>query len=642
MRFYASCFTLFGLALCLNLPAQQLLSSPDEKIEVRISPEGDLIFELWYNGQLLLDKVKADLFFQGKSVIKDRSIIGKKSTEKEGTVSPVVPRKQSTIPYSFNQIEFEYTENIKVQFRVYNDGIAYRFSTNQEDSAQINEKYEIHFTEDVTLWSSLTKSFENSYEVPYTRLPLSAFPDSLMTYVPLLATFDSGVNLLLTDNNVLDYPHLFFEKESSLALSGVFPPYPTKTRFEGDRSSVIEKTGDYIARSTTNRHFPWRTIIIAENDADLLVTNLPYLLAEKSVLNNTDWIKPGKVAWEWWNASNLYGIDFEAGFNTETYRHYIDFAAEYGLDYVLLDEGWSQSTEDISQPAPELDLFELIEYGNSKDIGIILWASWVALEKQFHVLRKYGAWGISGIKVDFMNRSDQRMVNFYERVAKEAATHRLFVNFHGAFKPGGLERKFPNVLTYEGVRGLEYSKWSKSVTPRHNLMLPFIRMVTGPMDYTPGAIRNYSEADYHPVFTRPGSIGTRAHQVALYVAFESGLQMLADSPSNYRSSPECAAIMAGIPTTWDETRVLAASFGEYLVVARRKDRSWYVAGLTDKRRNISMDLSFIEQTTGSILQDGPNAHRHAEDFQKSEIVLSNKSGYEVQMAPGGGFVIVFQ
>ena len=368
-----------------------------------------------------------------------------------------------------------------------------------------------------------------------------------------------------------------------------------------------------------------------------------YKLSTPLQLKDTDWIRPGKVAWDWYNANNIYGVDFESGINTETYKYYIDFASKYGLEYIILDEGWYDiKTNDLIHPVKDIDMEALAAYGREKNVGLILWVTWKALEDQFEeALAKFSAWDIKGIKVDFMQRDDQWMVRYYEKVAKRAAEYKMLVDFHGSYKPSGLRRAYPNVITREGVRGLEQNKWEgQMANPEHNVELPFMRMLTGPMDYTPGAMVNAQKKNYAPIWDRPMSLGTRCHQLAMYVVYESPLQMLADSPSHYLKEEECMEFLSVVPAIWDDTRVLHGRFGQDVAVARRNGDEWYVGAMTNwDQRDLEIDFSFLGdgEFTIELYQDGVNAARYASDYKKITKKVTKDTKETIHLAPGGGW-----
>ncbi|WP_461643358.1 glycoside hydrolase family 97 protein [Labilibaculum euxinus] len=635
------------IVLCLFLgsytflSAQHKLKSPNGKIIVSVDVSNGIHYSVSLNDQIFVERSDIGLSFNEIDLCKNTKLKKSSFTRQDKIETPVVALKESSIRNNYNQLSLDFKNNLTLEFRAFDDGVAYRFVTNRKGNVEVNETAKIEFADNYKMWASSLDGYAGSYEPDYQKVKINDFSTSKNTFLPLLIEHSKGYKMLMTEADVSDYPHMFLKKTGVNTLSATFPSYPLETKLIGDRGSEIVKGADHIAKTTGKRSFPWRLMVISEKDAQLMESNLVYLLAPENKLENTDWIKPGRVAWDWWNASNLYGVDFKAGLNTDTYKYFIDFAGRNGLEYVILDEGWSVSTTDITKPNPKLDLFELIRYGKEKNVKLILWASWRAIEDQFFVLRKYKEWGIAGIKVDFMNRADQWMVNYYEKVAKEAAQNELLVDFHGAFKPNGLHRAYPNVVSYEGVQGNEHCKWSANVTPEHMLTLPFTRMVCGPMDFTPGAMRNFNSKEFKFNFYRPGSQGTRCHQLALFIAYESGIQMLADSPSNYEREQESTDFLASVPNTWDELKVLEAKVGEYLVIARRKGDQWFIGAMNDNEteREFTIDLSFLSSGAKKaiIMQDGLNANRFAEDYQRIEKSVSNQSKLTVKMVKGGGF-----
>ncbi len=400
------------------------------------------------------------------------------------------------------------------------------------------------------------------------------------------------------------------------------------------------EAADYIAATSGTRTFPWRVVGVAEKDGDLITNSLVWLLESPSQVQDTSWIKAGKVSWDWWNANNVYGVDFKAGINTETYKYYIDFAAKFGLQYIILDEGWYK-LGNVLQVVPEINMEELASYARQKNVGIILWVVWKTLDDQLiPALDQYAKWGIKGIKVDFMQRSDQLVMNFYERVSRECAKRKMLVDFHGDQKPASMTRTWPNLINAEGVRGMEWSKWSADAEPEHNVTLPFTRMFLGPLDYTPGAMRNASKTNFAPIFGQPMALGTRCHQLAMYVVFEAPLQMLADSPSNYLREPEVMDFLGPVPTEWDDTKVLDARIADYILVARRSGKDWWVGAMSDwTARDLNLDLSFLDDGTFTLdaFQDGVNADRAASDYKKTTTRVTKNDKLEIHLAPGGGW-----
>jgi alpha-glucosidase len=454
---------------------------------------------------------------------------------------------------------------------------------------------------------------------------------------------NNGVKIAIAESDVEDYPGLWLRGANSNALDAVFPPYPLKEelRKNSDRDLQVTEKADYIALTKGTRTFPWRIIGISEKDADLITNHLVYLLAKPSQIQDTSWIKPGKVAWDWYNANNIYGVDFKSGINTQTYKYYIDFASRYGIEYVILDEGWYK-LGDLLTVTPEIDIEELVAYGKKRNVGIILWMVWKTLDDQFEAaFNQAEKWGVKGLKIDFMQRDDQPVMNFYHKVCREAARRRMLVDFHGAIRPATMTRTWPNLVNVEGVRGLEQNKWSKYANPEHNVTLPFTRMLLGPMDYTPGAMVNSGqERNFAPVFERPMSMGTRVHQLAMYVVYEAPLQMLADSPSHYLREPEMMEFLKPVPTVWDETRVLAAQFGDYIVIARRRGQEWYIGAMTDwTSRTLDIDFAFLTAGRFQMLayEDGPNAARMGHDYKKTTRNIDRTTKLRINLASGGGW-----
>ena len=388
------------------------------------------------------------------------------------------------------------------------------------------------------------------------------------------------------------------------------------------------------------RTYPWRLLGIAEKDGDLITNQLVWLLAKPSQVQDTSWIKPGKVAWDWWNALNIDGVDFKSGVNTQTYKYFVDFAAKNGLQYIILDEGWYK-LGNVLEVVPEVDMTELTAYAKKKNVGIILWVVWKTFADQFDAaFDQFQKWGIQGIKIDFMQRDDQKLINFYYKACREAARRHMLLDFHGGQSQVTMTRTWPNMISGEGVRGMEWSKWSADSEPQHNVTLPFTRMFLGPMDYTPGAMLNATKATFAPIFEHPMAMGTRCHQLAMYVVFESPLQMLSDSPSNYMREPEAMEFLGPVPTVWDETRVLDAKLGGYVLVARRSGRDWYVGAMTNwTGRELEINLSFLPSGTFSMdaYQDGVNADRNASDYKKTRVQISSSQRLKITLAPGGGW-----
>jgi len=638
-----------GLAALVGLlPASNFdLLSPDGRIRIQVTVTDQVFWSLEVGGREVVLPSPVSLILEGGPVLGRNPVLnGHVRREIHRRVHPVVPVKNEEIIDRCRELELDFRGGYGLIFRVYDQGMAYRWVTRFGDDIRISEEkadfslagnYPVYFPRE----DELVSHYERSYQVT----PAEDIPAEHFASLPVLVRPEEGPRLLITEADLVDYPAMFLSGSGERVLRGLFPPVVLKTSPASrrpDRSEKVKAVAAYIALTRGTRSFPWRVVGVAMEDRELLLNQLVYLLSSEPQTGNWGWVKPGKVAWDWWNALNIFGVDFRSGINTQTYRYYIDFAARYGLEYVILDEGWSRSTTDLTDSRPRIDLPGLVAYGRDRGVGIILWVLWKPLQRDMPaVLDRFQKWGAAGIKVDFMQRADQAMVRFYRRTAREAAGRHLVVDFHGAFKPAGLRRAYPNVLSYEGVKGLEHCKWSRDITPDHDCTLPFIRMVAGPMDYTPGAMVNAQKDRFHVSFTRPMSQGTRCHQLALYVLFESPLQMLCDSPSRYLQEPEYTRFLTGIPTTWDETVALAGKVGDYLVMARRKGGDWFLAAITDwTPRDFSVVPSFLDpgEYRVELYRDGVNADRYASDFQRERQKITRTGELKIHLQPGGGWV----
>jgi alpha-glucosidase len=643
-------FIFFGLVSASSIQGKTYsVLSPDKNIEVRIDIGLRIEYSVLYMSKPLIVSSPISLELEaGKILGMNPNVQNVADRAGDQVINPVVPEKRQTVVDKYNEITIDFQEDFGLVFRAYDDGVAYRFKIRMDGKVKIkNEQASFCFPADYSVYFPEAKTFHMSFENTYSYLPLSEIDSEKMAFAPVLVDIPDGPKVAITEADLFDYPGMFLTgtEDSSFSLVGRFAPFPKKEEKTRDRTLKVMEAYDHIAETEGTRAFPWRVCVIAAEDGKLIESDMVYRLAPPLKLEDTSWIRSGKVAWDWWNALNLYAVDFESGINTQTYLHYIDFASEHGIEYVILDEGWSDTT-DLLKINPEIDLERLIDHAAKKGVGIILWCVWITLDKQLErALDAFREWGVKGIKVDFMDRDDQKVVVYYWRVAAEAAKRQLLVNFHGAYKPTGLRRAYPNVLTREGVLGLEYSKWSNRVTPDHDLLIPFIRMLAGPMDFTPGAMINAQKTQFHAVFTRPMSQGTRVHQLAMYVVYESPMQMLCDSPSNYRRELEMMEFLSAVPTVWDETVVLDARVGDYVVVARKRGEEWYVGAMTDwESRTLKIDFSFLGEGvfTADIYADGPNASRMAGDYQRSTRQLQKSDVLEIHLAPGGGWTALIK
>ncbi len=616
------------------------LRSPDKKIKLQLFVDSQIQLSILLNEKVILEKSPISLEING--ILKSPKIKDYSSHTIHEQLVPVVPAKNAEIQNHYNELSVEFQGNYSLKLRVYNNGVAYRFQTSYKKEIIITgEKAEYNFPESHLVYYPEEESFFSHNERAYLLRNLAEIPKESFCSLPMLIAPKSGTRILITESDIQDYPGMWLKGTSSNSLHAILPRASAEEIQENDRNVKIVKRETYLAKTKGTRNFPWRVFIIGEDDKSLLENELVYCLASPNKIKNTSWIKPGKVAWDWWNSLNVYGVDFISGLNTDTYKYYIDFASKYGIEYIILDEGWYEPG-DLFDINPDIDMEELFAYAKKKDVGIILWVIWKTLNDQLEeALNQFVKWGAAGIKVDFMQRDDQWMVNYYWKISREAAKRELLVDFHGAYKPSGLRRTYPNVLTREGVRGLEWNKWSDEITPTHNLTIPFIRMVAGPMDYTPGAMVNAHKKNFTDHFSRPMSQGTRVHQMAMYVVYESPLQMLADNPSNYMKEEECTRFIAGVPVTWDETVVLEAKIGEYILIARRKKDEWFVAAINNETEyELKLDLSFLGNGEYSVekFQDGINANKYASDYSKSNKIATRKSIISIKLANGGGWI----
>jgi alpha-glucosidase len=626
------------------------LKSPDNKLELNVKVGQKIEWSLKHETFMLVENGSFKFVINNEQ---DLALHPKTKSSKQTliveNVESLVPTKFRLVQLSYNQLLINFKNQLSVEFRLYNNGFAYRPITRiKPEITVVNEDISFEFPEDCRVLFPEESSLISHYERLYTDTKLNALKENSFASLPLLVKSKEGINMVITDADLYDYPCMFLEKQGNNTLRSKFPKAVLEAVPDDqgpDRNEIISREAPYIAKTTGTRTFPWRVFAIATDDKSLLENQLVHALSRPGKAG-FEWVKPGNVAWDWWNANNIYGVDFKSGINNLTYKYYIDFASDFNIDYIILDEGWSQSTTNLLECNPEIDVQELVNYGKSKNVGIILWVLWKPFYENIDkVIAQYAKWGVGGVKVDFMQRADQQMVNIYEDISRKAAENKLLVDFHGAFKPSGQMRAYPNVLSHEGVQGLEQLKWSKNITPRHNLTLPFTRMVAGPMDYTPGAMINKQENNYAISFNQPMSMGTRAHQAALYIIYESPLQMLADNPSNYRKDKEYTRFISRIPTIWDKTVAIEGKIGEYLIVARKYGKNWYVGALTDwTEREFEIDLSFLDngEFKAEILQDGINANTHAEDYKLLNTKVSKGDKLKIKMAKGGGFVSVFK
>ncbi|MDE6777949.1 MAG: glycoside hydrolase family 97 protein [Alistipes sp.] len=638
-------------------PREFNLSSPDGRLALCVTTGETTLYSLSVDGECVLAPSRIAMRLADGRVLGDRTRVSKASTRRaaEHIVAPLYRQREFTAEY--NGLDLRMSGGYGIEFRAYDDGVAYRFYSSSADSLTVAEEcVEFNMAGDypviIPYADRRPDIYESSFESQYTFEPASAVRTHTdrLAFMPAAVDLGSRGWLLLTEADVEDYPGLFVAAGSlPYSLRGVHPPVPAETRITGSGSKRPVAYGDFIARTGGRRTFPWRVAAYAADDRQLPVNNMVFQLAAPSRIADTGWIRGGRSTWDWWNGARVFGVDFRAGINTRTYMYHIDFAARFGIEYVLIDDGWYRRGETtLFEPVEDIDIEALCRYGEQKGVRIILWAVGNALLSEAEsVCGRYAAMGVAGFKVDFFDAQDQLLVRDIYALAEATARHRLLIDFHGMYKPTGLSRTWPNVVNYEGVFGLEQMKWTdrdRADMPLNDVTIPFVRMAAGPMDYTQGAMINASKADFRAVDKRPMSQGTRAHQVAMYVVYDSPLVMLCDSPSHYLREQETTRFICDIPSVFDRTQVLDGRVGEYIVTARERDGAWYVGGMTSwQPRTVGVDCSFLGEGEWEVrlFRDGVNSDLSAEDYRIETLRAGCGSRIDVGMAPGGGFAAIF-
>lgn len=635
---------------------KQTVTSPNGQLKAEITIGEKISYTVSHGNDLLLNPSTISMKLNDKT-LGEKSKLSKATTKSNNSIIQSPLYKRAEIKDVYNELNMDFKQGFTLIFRAYDDGIAYRFSVKSKKPFQVeNEQVEFNFPTDAKAYipyvrdnkGNIEKQFFNSFENTYTISKLSEWENDRLAFLPILIEAAGGKKICITESELINYPGLYLNNiAKKTTLEGVFAPYVKETKQGGhnELQQLVTAREPYIARYDASQEFPWRIITVAEKDAELLDNDLVYQLASPCKIEDISWIKPGKVAWDWWNAWNLFNVDFEAGINNETYKYYIDFASDHAIEYVILDEGWAVNKKaDLFQVIPQINLPELVDYAKKKNVELILWAGYYAFDRDMEkICKHYSEMGIKGFKVDFMDRDDQYMVDFHHRAAEMTAKYKLLVDFHGTYKPVGLNRTYPNVINYEGVHGLEQMKWSSTSVDQvtYDVIMPFIRMLAGPIDYTQGAMRNATKGNYRPVNSEAMSQGTRCRQLAQYIIFESPLNMMCDNPSNYMLEKECTAFISAVPTVWDNTIALDGKIGEYIAIARQHGNDWYVGAMTNwNERTLDIDLSFLPDGNYQveIYQDGVNANRVARDYKKVVGNLPGDKKMKINMKQGGGWV----
>ena len=647
-----SLLLLIGNASFAAKEKKYVLSSPDGTLKVEISAGNELAYQVMHGNDTILSHSNIGLVLENGTIVgKTPRITGERRRKiKDNIESPFYRFKEFVA--TGNELDLKLKGGFGIIFRAYNEGVAYRFYTTQSSDIIIKEEQaEFNFKEDYTAYLPYTtndkKPMAMAYQNVYDITPLSKAQPKL-AFLPV--TVDCGsVKLTLLESDLEAYPGVFVQsQQGKYGLKGVFAPYPAKTDFYPWRKQeYVTETTDFISRSRGSRSYPWRVLAITEKDTDMPVNNLVYALASPNRIGDTSWIKTGKVAWDWWNDWNLKGVPFKAGINMDTYKYYIDFASRNGLEFIVLDEGWyDPKSGDMLTVIPELDLTELIAYGKSKGVEIVLWTVFNVLDSQLEAAcKKYADMGIKGFKVDFLDRDDQTAVEMVYRIAEMTARYKLTLDLHGIYKPTGINRTYPHIINFESVFGMEEVKWTdiKNNMPLYDVTFPYIRMMAGPVDYTPGAMRNATKADWRAMYYTPASMGTRCHQLAAYIVHDSPFTMLCDAPTNYLNEQECVDFIASLPVEVDSTFIASGELGKYIVTVRKKDVNWYIGGMTNwDERDVQLDFSFLPEGvsyTAVLFKDGVNANKQAEDYRKETICINKDSRLTLHLASGGGFAM---
>jgi alpha-glucosidase len=626
------------------------IKSPDGNIKLNIEAGAKLHWSVQSDGQQIIAPSPISLQLTGGEVLGENVRVLSTKTDVIDNVITAVNYKKSTVYDQCNQFTLNLKGDYGLIFRVYNEGVAYRFFTKRKGELFVkNEEANFNFTADQKvlvpyMWDYRDgKIFNSSFEALYKEIDISKFATDSLAFLPVMADVGNNKKVVILEADLEEYPGMYLNiNQTHKGFMGVFAPYPLEAKLGGygGINFIPTKRADYIARVNGARNFPWRMVVISSQDKELLNIDMVQKLASPSRLTDISWVEPGQVAWDWWNDRNISHVDFKAGMNTPTYKYYIDFAAANRIRYIIIDAGWSAML-DLTKTNQDIDLKTILDYGKQKGVGVILWASWYAVTQQMDkVFPLYASMGVKGFKIDFIDRDDQLAVASLYAIAKKASDYHLMVDYHGVYKPTGLQKTYPNVIGFEGVKGLENYKWAVEDQPRYAVTIPYLRMMAGPMDYTPGAMRNSNKENFRPINSNPMSQGTRCQQMAMYVVFEAPLQMLSDNPTIYMKEQECTDFITSVPTSFDATVALDGKVGEYVALARRKGDTWFAGAMTNwTSRDLKIDFSFLGNGDyqAIVFKDGINADRDATDYKKEVIKITKDSKTDIHLAPGGGW-----
>lgn len=634
----------------LQARSQTIVTSPDKTLTVKVTAGKSLRISASYKEMEILDDSDIGLDVEGTKM--DWRVIKSSLIEEDAMIVPVVREKRKSIRDHYRELTLLFRSPISLKVRVYDDGFAYRFVTSMRDSIKVKREIASYGIpgESVFYGSAVNKRegvdiFHTSFEEPYLIKPTDSISADMLFFSPVLVSYSGNIKMVITESDLEDYPGMFLGFPAANRLEGRFAAYPSALKMMPGEfpQEVVTRRADFIAHTVGSRVFPWRVFIASHEDRQLPSNDLVYRLSSPSRIDNTDWIKPGKGTDEWIIGINLFNVSFKSGVNTATYKFYIDFAKRFGLERIMMDAGWSDYT-DLFKINPQIDMKEISSYARSQGVSLSMWTLASTLDRQLEpALRQFREWGVDFIMTDFMDRDDQKMVNFYHRIARACAKQKIMVMFHGAFKPAGFGRTWPNAVTREGVLGSEYNIWSDKAHPGHDLLLPFIRMTAGPMDYEPGIMDNATKKTFRPIGEKVMTMGTRMHQAAMFIVYESPIQLFSGNPSQGLLEPEYMEMIGRIPTVWDETVVLDGKLGEYIVVARQKGENWYVGGMSNwTGRNVDVNLSFLGDGNYRLVagKDGINADRYASDYTLESGSVRKSDKIKITLASGGGFVLI--
>jgi len=645
------------LLLCIVSPLSLVLAqtgknyqlkSPDGKISINIAAGATVNWSVKHGAAEVIRPSEISVTLDNGEVLGKNAVVKKSATASANEVINTPIYKKDKVQDNYNQLTLTFKGDYGLIFRAYDDGAAYRWYTQKKGVITIvNEEANFNFKDDDKAMLPFVNDYRNkdkyniSFESHYDNLNISAVKKDTLAFLPVLVDVGDPLKAVILEADLQDYPGMFVTPGDGNNLHGVFAPYPTEEFVHGINYSVKNRA-NYIAKTAGTRSFPWRVVVISTEDKQLADNDMMQRLAAPSRVPDLSWIKPGKVAWDWWNDWNISHVDFKAGLNVPTYKYYIDFAAANKLEYIIIDEGWS---DDHDLNVSKLDVQAIVDYGKQKNVGVILWSTWYAITRDADGLfAKFAKMGVKGFKIDFIDRDDQKAVSSLYDLAQLAADHHLLVDYHGMYKPSGMQRTYPNVINCEGVKGLENMKWGTDNQPGYDVSIPYIRMMAGPMDYTPGGMRNAAKDAFRPVNSNPMTQGTRCHQLAMYTIFEAPLQMLSDNPTTYMKEQESTDYIASVPTTFDQTAALDGKVGDFVSIARRKGNTWYAGVMTNwNPREIKMDLSFLGDGNykATIFEDGVNAGKDATDYTRKVITVTAKDKLTIKMASGGGWAARF-